>query len=129
MWNISANQKSSVINDGNPVRSVAFSPNGKFLAIADNVGNVSFWNLASGAELAVLPDMSGSAPSLAFSRSGGVLAIAGPGGEITLLRLDLSDVNSSYFKNLICGEVRSSLTSSQWAQYVPGQPYQKTCPY
>jgi len=44
-----------------------------------------------------------------------------------LLRQDLTDLNERFFMHLICEKVRENITPAQWAQYAPGQPYQRTC--
>ena len=66
--------------------------------------------------------------SLAFSSHGQVLAIAGQDGNIMLLWQNLANLSQRYFMQLICGKVRGNMSQAQWAEYVPGQPYQKTCP-
>jgi hypothetical protein len=35
---------------------------------------------------------------------------------------------TSHFTDLICGKVHGNMTRTEWADYVPDQPYQQTWP-
>lgn len=98
------------------------------LATGDVLGNVNIRDSADGQRLASLPEGGSGFSSLAFSPSGHILAIGGGNGNITLLRLDFTDLTPQFFTNLICGKVHGNVTQTEWADYVPGQPYQQTCP-
>ena len=84
------------------------------------------WNADNGQQFARLGE-SGPVNSLAFSPDGSVLAIGGLNGNIVLLRQSLTDLTQRFFTHLICEKVRENITPDQWAQYAPGQPYQRTC--
>ena len=64
-----------------PVRSVAFSPDGKMLATGDFDGTIRLWDVATGRQIDSLPGV--SVTSLAFSPDGTVLAAAD--GDNTVL--------------------------------------------
>ena len=115
------------LDEGNPVFSVAFSPNGPALVTGDSLGDVGIWNTANGQRFANLVEGS-TVSSLAFPPHGHALAIAGLNGNIVLVWQDLTNLTQCFFVHLICGEVRGNMTQAQWAEYAPGQPYQKTCP-
>ncbi len=59
-----------------PVAAVAFSPDGKLLAVG-TYGRVTVWDLVSGKPAKVLTNVLGSVNDLKFSPSGKVLAVAG----------------------------------------------------
>ena len=76
----------SLTGSGMSVSSLAFSPDGQILAVADEEGVTYLWNVASGRRMAVLPDpgRQASVDSVAFSPDGKVLA-AGDGDGSTYL--------------------------------------------
>jgi WD40 repeat protein len=126
LWEVATGRRTTTLTDGSPVQSVAFSPNGPTLVTGDRVGNVGAWDTVSGQRFANLPE-GGSITSLAFPPHGQMLAIGGVNGNIVLLRLNLTHLTQRLFTHLICGKVRGNMTRAQWADYAPGQPYQKTC--
>ncbi|HET7015530.1 MAG TPA: TIR domain-containing protein [Streptosporangiaceae bacterium] len=115
------------LSDSSPVSSVAFSPNGQVVVAGDKGGFVGLWDVASGRQIASIATGVGGA-ILAISPDGRVLAIGGSNGSLVFLRQNLSTVTRSYFIRVICGKVRHNMTRSQWAEFVPGLPYQRTCP-
>jgi WD40 repeat protein len=127
LWDAVTGRRTATLFEGNPVFTVAFSPNGPILVTGDSLGDVDLWNTASRQRFANLVEGSTIA-SLAFSPRGQVLAIARLNGNIVLVWQDLTNLTQPFFAHLICGEVRGNMTHSQWAEYAPGQPYQKTCP-
>ncbi|GAA1287682.1 nSTAND1 domain-containing NTPase [Streptomyces javensis] len=65
------------------VRSVAFSPNGRTLASADDYGKIRLWDVATGKPRSTLTGYTG-VRSVAFSPDGRILASGGDYGEIRL---------------------------------------------
>ena len=119
-------QRTAALAAGGIVISVAFSPNGQVLVTGDSLGNVGIWDAANGLPLANLAE-GGAVTSLAFPPHGQLLAIGELNGNVVLLWQNLTNLTQRFFKNLICGKVRENMTRAQWAEYAPGQPYQKTC--
>ena len=105
---------------------MSFSRSG-ILVAGDNLGDVGVWN-ASGWHLFARLAEGRQFQTYALSQDGRVLAAANLNGEIALRRLNLSNLSPGYFARLVCGAIRRNLTSAEWAQYAPGQPYQMTCP-
>ena len=61
---------------------IAFTPDGRFLAAGDTIGNVSFWNVATGKYLRTLSDPLGkSVIGVAFSPAGDLLASTDTAGD------------------------------------------------
>ena len=127
LWDVATGQRTATLNEGSPVLSVAFSPDGKTFVAGDSVGGVGVWNAANWQRFADLTE-SGAVSSLAFAPSDQVLAIASLNGNIVLLRQNLANLTPLLFTHLICDKVRVEMTQAQWEKYVPGQPYQATCP-
>jgi len=127
LWDTVTGRRTATLEEGNPVFSVAFSPNGPFLVTGDSLGDVDLWNTAYRQRVANLVEGSTIA-SLAFRPHGQVFAIARLNGNIVLVWQDFTNLTKRFFMHLICGRVRGNMTQAQWAEYAPGQPYQKTCP-
>ena len=71
--------------EGNVVYSVAFSPNGRTLAVGDESGDVGLWDTATGKRTATLSEGKGTVVySVAFSPNGQTLAVGDSGGYIGL---------------------------------------------
>ena len=126
LWDVATGQRTAALAAGGIVISVAFSPNGQVLVTGDSLGNVGIWDAANGLPLANLAE-GGAVTSLAFPPHGQLLAIGELNGNVVLLWQNLTNLTQRFFKNLICGKVRENMTRAQWAEYAPGQPYQKTC--
>ena len=120
--------------DENPIESqaelsiahLAFSQDGRWLALAGSDGGVRLWdlNLADPAVAAVdLPGHPDGISALAFEPSGRWLFTAGNFGIVRRWRLRRDGL-----LDLACRTAGRNLTQEEWRQYLPGDPYRKTCP-
>ena len=99
LWNAAnGTQVASVTNPASKgALSVAFSPDGKTLAVGDRNGRIYLWNAASGRLVATLTDpVSKGVNSVAFSPDGAALAAADANGF-------------SYLWNVASGQVKGVL--------------------
>ena len=128
LWNLVTGREIAALDDSSQVDNVVYSPGSPVLTTGDSLRNVDFWDAGNGHLIADLPEADGGVNSLAFAPSGKVLAIGGENGSIVLLRQNLADLSLQFFTHLVCGKVRNNLTRAEWAEYAPGQAYQKTCP-
>src|SRR5262245_6392713 len=71
-----------------PVRAVAFTPDGKSLAVASLDGSVRVWDVAAAREQAALPRHERGALAVAFAPDGRTLAVAAGDGTIKLFDAD-----------------------------------------
>jgi RNA polymerase sigma factor (sigma-70 family) len=72
------------LRHGTPLRSVAFTPDGKFLASGGGDRVISFWDPATGKEIRRIEVPEQSVGAIAFSRDGKLLAGAGMNGAVIL---------------------------------------------
>jgi len=127
-----ASGQTTTIDEGSGVESVAFSPDGKTLASGNDAGQVVLYNRASGHPTAI-SDWSNTSGTLvymvAFSPDGRTLAAGNGLGHLVLLKAPLWTSSFAQLKSQLCRELGGlNMTRSQWASYVPDQPYRQTCP-
>ena len=104
---------------------MAFSPDGKLLATADNDGTVRLWNTATsqptGAPLSVEPG--GGVNGVAFSPDDKLLATVDSNENVRLWE-------TSLFVNpyqVLCTDA-GPLTEDVWDQYARGEEFPSACP-
>ena len=74
----------ATLSEGNPVDTVAFSPNGQTLAVGDSGGYVGLWNMAGEKRTATFLYEGSEVNSVAFSPNGQTLAVGDESGDISL---------------------------------------------
>ncbi len=70
----------------------------------------------------------GSIQGIAFSPDGHSLASASLDQTVQVRGPLPSSVTPSAVFARLCGVVRRNLSSTEWNEFLPGQPYEKTCP-
>jgi RNA polymerase sigma factor (sigma-70 family) len=70
--------------EGSGIAHIAYSPDGKLLISMSQVGEVAFWDAATGRRLRELPGKQGRWAALACSRDGKFLATSGEDGAVKL---------------------------------------------
>lgn len=119
------------------IGALAFNPAGNTLFVGDSTGVIRLWDLP---RFILNPGMADDTLSghqslvlaLAVSANGELLASATASGEIRIWQLqttNFSDGALDYAGLLAqaCQVVGRNLTPTEWADYLPGQPYQPTC--
>ncbi|MBP8000928.1 MAG: WD40 repeat domain-containing protein [Chloroflexi bacterium] len=120
------------------IGAVAFSPINNTLFVGDTTGVIRLWDLprytqSPGLAFATLTGPQSPVLALTVDPTGTILASATAGGEIRLWQLqatDFADIAPDYATLLAqaCAAVDRNLTPTEWANYLPGQAYQITCP-
>jgi WD40 repeat protein len=105
------------------VESVDFSPDGKTLASAGHDKTILLWDVARRSRLATLHAHADIVQTVTFSPDGKSLASAGYEHTILLQPIDVVAAQKQS-----CAIAGRSLTQAEWKQFIPGEPYHKTCP-
>jgi hypothetical protein len=66
--------------------------------------------------------------ALAFGSDGAELLSGGPNGAITIWDRQLFSTDFESWRTRLCRVAGRNLTTEEWAQFLPGERYRKTCP-
>jgi DNA-binding SARP family transcriptional activator/WD40 repeat protein len=111
---------SPVARNGTPIFRVAFNDTGSTIASSDDDA-VTVWDGETGEQLESLP--LGHRGALTFT-DGGARIVLVTGSARTYSWLPGSD----RIHPALCRAAGRNLTADEWARYLPGRPYVKTCP-
>ncbi len=127
VWQISSSRKVTHIELERLVSDVAFSPDSKFLAARTTDGTTRVWDLTSHQEeVARIKTSSSFNPlgsAVSFSPDGKYLITTDRGEEVRVWFWQ-----PEYQVVEACSRLTRNLTPEEWEQYLPGEPYCKTCP-
>ncbi len=105
------------------VRSITFTRDGKWIASGGDDKMVTLWDTSTGQPFVQLASNGvGSIYSVALQPSGELVASGGDYDSIFLW-----DINVESWIDKTCKRVGRNLTREEWAMYLVGEEYRKTC--
>jgi WD40 repeat protein len=106
--------------------SVAFSRDGRTLGYVYK-GGIRFWDLASETALGEPLTSQSSTNAILFSPIDDLLVSAGENPPLVWWDGVLWSDELGAFKRQLCPIVGRNLTQEEWAKFLPGEPYHRTC--
>jgi WD40 repeat protein len=106
---------------------MVFSPNGRTLVSA-GAGRLQFYDVAAHHVMGEPIPLPSDDHVVAYSPTGSMLATAGPSSDVILWDPLLWTGNLDSFTRRVCKIVRRNLTTTEWKESLPGEPYRPSCP-
>ena len=107
---------------GTAVLSLEFSPDGSVLAISGGDSFASLLDVATGAQIGPRLTAGGRGTMVDFSPDGGRLLEVHANGEGAVW-----DVDPDSWKRRACAVANRTLSREEWAEFLPGRPYEPAC--
>jgi WD40 repeat protein len=129
VWDTSSWKQVHEVTIEDLVLSLAFSPDGRILAAGTSAGQVEFIDVGTGERIG--EPVSGQRDwvnSVAFAPDGETLVAGSEDGSIDLLGTPAWTDDVADLGNKLCRTAGRGLTASEWAEFVPFEPYEPGCP-
>ncbi|MFF7358814.1 WD40 repeat domain-containing protein [Streptomyces filipinensis] len=106
-----------------PVSALAFSHDGRTLAVGGLTGTVQLWDVPSQRRLgSALPTPGDKVLALSFDSDDGTLYAAS-----TNVPVQTYDIRPAHLVAQVCERTGSGLSKHDWKTYLPDVPYRHTC--
>jgi WD40 repeat protein len=116
---------------GVQANEIALTPDGVILAALDTLGarsDIQLWDLSRRQPIGRPLAVPRGSLALAFGSDGDELVSGGPNGSITIWDRQLFSTDFDSWRTRLCRLAGRNLTTEEWAQFLPGERFRKTCP-
>jgi WD40 repeat protein len=110
------------------VTALTFSPDGRVLASGSFGGDISLWDVRNHRQIGGLLPGYGQVWSLSFAPDGRSLAAGGDGGTVFIRDGSAWSSDLALLSLRICLVAGRNLTQAEWSEFLPSEPYRRTCP-
>lgn len=109
------------------IPSLAFSPNGRAVVSGSGDDSAVVWNLSSRLGVPV-GRLTSPVASVAYSPDGHSVAVGSTDSAVAVQPAPLlSDITESGVTQHLCRVIQDNLSRTEWHQYIPDEPYERTC--
>jgi WD40 repeat protein len=110
---------------------IALTADGVILAAFDTLGRdseIQLWDLTRRQPIGRPLRVPHGSLALAFGSDGAELVSGSPNGAVMIWDRQLFRTDFDSWRTRLCRVAGRNLTSEEWAQFLPGERYRKTCP-
>lgn len=127
LWNLSTGELVGAPFAGQQdnITSLAFSHGGRDLASGSGDGSALVWDLRTGLGVPV-SGQTGAILSVAFTPDDRTVVTGAANGTVTLAPVP-GGMSAVAISRRLCGLVHRNLTRAEWREFIPDEPYQRTC--
>jgi WD40 repeat protein len=112
----------------NSIRALAFSPDGHTLASGSADETIIFWDVESHRRLGLpLKSHQDEVSAVAFDPTGRFLAASSYDSTYSLWSREFWTHDRKTLEASVCDKVARSLTRVEWEEFLPDEPYRRTC--
>jgi len=112
----------AILTEGGPVSTLSVAPD--LATFATSAGDAKIWDAATLQQFgATLPTVVGGWVALAYTRDGSNLLVMSKDGSGSIWPTSVSA-----WLDHACAVAQRNFTHEEWSRFVPGYPYQQTCP-
>jgi WD40 repeat protein len=129
VWDTSTWERVRELTIDDATLSLAFSPDGKVLAVGTEAGEVHLIDILSGDRIGgPIPGQRDWVNSVAFSPDGGTVVAGSQDGSMSLIASTAWTDDVAAIAERLCDVAGRGMTEAEWDEFVDYKPYSSGCP-